>query len=349
MKDLKKLVNLTGPAGFENEIGDLMFERFKKSKAVKEVKRDRIGNVYGIIPGKTENKLMVAAHMDEVGFIVSYISDKGFMRFAPLGGYDKKILPNSKVVFRDTKKTVKGVIGLNPPHAGGGDKVLEIKDLFIDTGYDKKELEKLGIKLGSVCVFDTTLDENENVYIGKGFDDRVGCSVLLNIADNIKMKPDFTIVLAATVQEELGLRGGEVAARTIRPDYALIFEGTYSMDTPGNRPDDWTSYFGHGPAITLFDRTMAADRKYIDYIEKIAKKEKIKYQYKQPRNAGGTDAGKIHLMDNGVPCCVMAAPCRYIHSAYTLMHKDDYKAMKKLGVALCTNFKYSDLKKIYGF
>ncbi|MFA5479947.1 MAG: M28 family peptidase [Candidatus Muiribacteriota bacterium] len=348
MKNLKELTNLFGPSGFENEVAEWFFSKMKKCRNVDNVVKDKIGNVYAEIKGKSPRKVILSAHSDEVGFIITYIDDNGFIKFDTVGGIDKKILPNTKVIIKgENDKKIKGVIGLNPPHAGGQDKVLEVKELFIDTGLSKKELEKLDIFIGCTATFDTEFEKSGDYYIGKAFDDRVGVSVLTHIAENLKNKPDFTLVLAVVVQEELGLRGGEVASKTVEPEFSLVFEGTFAMDTPGNTRENWSTYSGKGPALTLFDRSMAADRKLVGFIKKIAEKNKISWQYKQPRNAGGTDAGKYHLGKNGVPSAVIAAPCRYIHSAYGMLNKNDYENMKKLGLSIVENFKISDIDKLY--
>ena len=346
MKNLKRLSEFSAPSGFERNIGEYLMEVFKSSSIVKDVWRDKIGNVYAEIPGKSSKKMLIAAHMDEIGLMVNYISDKGFIKFITVGGIVADILPNTLVRIIGDKKEIIGVIGVNPPHAASKGKK-EIKDLFIDTGCTKEQLKKAGIDLGTPVVFETPFIKSENIYIGKAFDDRVGCAVLVNIAQQLKKKPEYSIVLAATVQEEVGTRGGLVVSLSNEADCAVIFEGTFAMDYPGNSPDDWTSYFGSGPAFTLMDGTMVSDRRFLNEIEIVAKKNKIKYQYKQPRNAGGTDAGRLHLSKNGMPCAVIAAPCRYIHSSYSLLHKDDYENMKKIGVAVCEELSPEKIKKIF--
>ncbi|MCK9223459.1 MAG: M28 family peptidase [Candidatus Muirbacterium halophilum] len=346
MKNLKKLSEFAAPSGFERKLGEYLSEEFKRTKSVKSVYRDRIGNIYAEIPGKSKRKMIVAAHMDEIGLMVNYISDKGFIKFITIGGIVADILPNTLVRILGEKKEILGVIGVNPPHAASSGKK-EIKDLFIDTGLTKEKIEKAGIGLGTPIVFETSFSNNDNVYIGKAFDDRIGCAVLLHIAQEIKKVPDYTILLVASVQEEVGTRGAQVVSLSNEADCAVIFEGTFAMDYPGNSPDDWTSYFGGGPAFTLMDGTMVSDRGFIKEIENIAQNRKIKYQYKQPRNAGGTDAGKLHLSKNGMPCAVIAAPCRYIHSSYSLLNKHDYESMKKLGVVICEDMKSEIIEKIF--
>jgi endoglucanase len=173
--------------------------------------------------------------------------------------------------------------------------------------------------------------------------------MLLNIAKNIKKKPDFTLYLVATCQEEVGLRGGESACKRINPDIAVVFEGTIAMDTPGNPEYKTPTVQGEGPAITVMDRSMIANPDFVEYAESIASKNKIKYQIKKPVNMGGTDAGKIHILAGGVPTCVVSVPCRYIHSAYGLIKKEDYDNMKKLSLSFAENFKVKDLNKKFNF
>ena len=221
MEILKTLSEIPAPSGFEKKLGDHLIELFKKGPLVKNVWRDRIGNVYAEIPGKSSKKMIAAAHMDEIGLMINHISDKGFMRFITIGGIVADILPNTLVRIIGSRKEIRGVIGVNPPHAASSGKK-DIKDLFIDSGLSKDELDKAGIGLGTPVVFDTQFMENERVYIGKAFDDRIGCAVLAEIAAEIKKKPEYTIILAATVQEEVGTRGGYVASISNEADFALI-------------------------------------------------------------------------------------------------------------------------------
>ncbi|MGM0606910.1 MAG: M42 family metallopeptidase [Candidatus Muiribacteriota bacterium] len=348
MKILEELTNLYGPAGNEAPVKKWVEKFLKKCSSVSEIKKDKIGNLYAKINGKKNKKVIFAAHMDEVGFMASNIDDKGFIRFITVGGIDPKVLPNSRVVMLgENNEIVKGIIGINPPHAGGKEKGVEISSLFIDTGLSKKELEKKGIELGTYGTFDTEFEKVGNFYKAKAFDDRLGVAVLCNLASKISKKPDFDIILCFTCQEELGLRGAEVVSKTAEGEYAFIFEGTYSLDTPGNKSDNWSTLTGEGPALTLFDRSMAADKKLAKFVKNLSDKNKIKTQYKQPRNAGGTDGGKLHLAKNGLPCAVLAAPCRYIHSAYSMVNIKDYDRMKKMGLLIAEKVQFEELEKLF--
>ncbi len=328
---MQKLSNAFGVVGFEHEV------RAEIEKLVKplvdEVHVDALGNLIATRQGKPDFTLMLDAHMDEVGLIISYIEERGFLRFATLGGWDARVLP-AQVVQVQTRsgKKLTGVIGSLPPHVlkpEDRDKPFKLEDMFIDIGAESAaEAKKMGVRIGDPAVpFYPFTSLTDNVLGGKAFDDRAGCAVMIRVLEALKnTKLDLTLACNFAVTEEIGAR---TAAHQIQPDVALALEGTIGADLPGIPPARQPTGLGKGPSITIADNSMIAHRRVIEALEKIAEKHKIDYQYKLPIY-GGTDAGSIHTSGAGVMCGVVAVPCRYIHSQFGLMRLDDFEKTIKL-------------------
>ncbi len=324
-----------GPAGFEDEIADMIEQDV--TPYVDEIIRDPIGNLIAIKRGDNECTMMLDAHMDEVGVMVRYIEDNGFIRFAKIGGWDDRIFPGLPVTLRARKngKKIHGAIGMVPPHLSKPDdakKPLTSDDLFIDLGAESSEMvAEWGLQIGDPGVPHIPFRELGNgVVAGKAFDDRAGCVACILILEALK---DVTLPVTLAVNfafgEELGLRGARIAAYRIDPVVGLALEGTAGTDFPGV-PSVYTKVgFGGGPAVTIADRTVIVAPKMVKFLEDVAREKKIPYQIKMPM-IGGSNAGPIHLSRSGVPCGVMAVPCRYIHSPQTLMKVDDMENMTKL-------------------
>ena len=322
---LEKLSNAFGPPGYEDEVRKIISEYMKQS--VDELKIDTFGNVIGIKHGKTNKTLLLAAHMDEVGLIVTDIDDKGFLRFYPLGGIDARVLYAQKVVIQGSNgKKLYGFIGAKPPHIMTSEemtKAIPMNQLFIDVGAkDKDEALELGVDIGSVATFASSFTRlSKNKVMGKALDDRLGVAIILHVLSNIKT-PEVNIVAVATVQEEVGARGARIAAWETKPDVALILEGTTAGDVPGVEPYKQSTTQSMGPAITIADRSMITHPKILRSLTEISKKYNIPYQYKRAL-VGGTDAGVIHLTRDGIPSGVVSVPCRYIHSPYAIADLTD--------------------------
>lgn len=324
---LEKLCNTMGVSGMEDEVRDYIIEKIKPH--VNSIKVDRMGNIIAFKKGTSKSPvIMLAAHMDEVGFIINDIKENGYLKFRPAGGIDKRVLIGKRVMIG--KDRIPGVIIFKPIHVQGKDysSIPDAKSLFIDIGCkDDKDAGKY-VSIGDYAMFDTRFEKRGKIIKGKAFDDRLGCYAIMEI---LKKKTKNSYYAVFNVQEEVGLRGAAASAFDIMPDYGIILEGTSAADVPNDNKDlaDYPK-LSNGVAITIADRSAFSSRELVDKAENIAKKHKIKYQLKQPM-IGGTDAGRIHLTGGGAKTIVLAVPCRYIHSPVGYAHTDDLNAMINLG------------------
>lgn len=340
---LEQLSNEIGVSGHEGAIRKLIIPAIKGY--ADEVLVDTMGNVYAYKAAK-EGKakapltVMVAAHMDEVGFMITEITPDGMLRFTTVGGFDLRILPGKTV--RVGKDKTPGVIGTEAIHnleAGQYDKALSLKALAIDIGASKKEEAQGKVSPGDYATFDTQYshlnsdpDNNEaGVVKGKALDDRAGCAMLIEL---LKQDHPVNVVGVFTVQEEIGLRGARVAAHKVNPDLAIVLECTTANDLPVKDEEIRYPRLGDGPCVTIMDNSFIANQKLLRLIEAAAAKYQISYQYKYP-GMGGTDAGAIHQSRVGVPAATIAAPSRYIHSPAALMELADFwNCIKLVGATL---------------
>ena len=273
-------------------------------------------------PGGQRFKVMVAAHMDEVGLMVTDFDGDGHLRFAAVGGVDARVLVSQPV--RIGSGGVPGVIGLTPVHlteAAERKKPATMKNLRVDIGADSKEAAQKLVRRGDYISFDTVLLDLGPTLLGKAFDDRGGCAMLIEVLGE---SYPFDLYAVFTVQEEVGLRGARVAAYQLAPDAAFVLECGTTDDTPKKRDDTPVMRLGHGPAITVMDRSMVADARLVRHLRDTAEAEGIPYQLRAPKG-GGTDAGRIHLAREGVPSAVVSIPCRYLHAPASLIHKSDFQ------------------------
>jgi len=295
-----------------------------------EVFADRLGNLFAIRKGRSERTLMVDAHMDEVGLVVTHVDEKGFLRFGLLGGYDERILPGLPVIVAASDGEYrKGVIGTVPPHMlspTDREKPVRVNDLFIDVGArSADDVSALGIRVGDPAVPAHPFERlSDDVIMGRAFDDRAGCALLVEALKGLRDKdPADTIVFSFTVHEEVGGRGAGPAAYSINPDLAIAVEGTMAGDTPGVPEERQPTRQGSGPAITVADRSVIVNRELIRAIENRARSAGLPYQFKKPL-VGGTNAGPIHQVRAGIPTAIISVPCRYIHAPCQLLLMSDY-------------------------
>jgi endoglucanase len=318
---LEKLSNASGVSGFENEIRQVIKDGL--SSHVDEISTDSIGNLFATKKGDgNDPKIMVAAHMDEVGLFVDFIESKGYVRFKKVGGIDDRVLLSKKVYIGDKKAP--GVIGMKPIHlksASDRGKVVASDDMFIDVGASSKDEAEKSVKVGDPVVFATKLNQSGDILTGKAFDDRAGCGVLVEL---LKRDYPFTVYGVFTVQEELGLRGAQVAAYALNPDFGFALEGTTAGDMPSKRDVSPSTNMGAGPAITIMDRATISDKRLVDLLIDTAKKENIPYQFKRTIT-GGTDAGAIHKARAGVPSVTVSIPVRYIHAPAGMLNLLDFQ------------------------
>ena len=325
---LKELSDAFGVSGNEDDVRAIVLDAVRDH--VDEVKVDSMGNVLALKrgTGQVPLRVMLAAHMDEIGLMVVGHDDNGFLKVRSVGGIDPRLLPGTLLVVGPDR--IPGVIGVKPIHllqSGEEKKVAKIEDLVIDVGAQSKdEAEKLA-PLGTYATFASRFRELESTVSGKAFDDRAGCAVLVEL---LRGEPfAFDLHAAFTVQEEVGLRGARVAAFAIDPDCAFALEGTIADEIPKEKDVSPTTRLGDGPAITVMDRSFIADRRLVQLLIRTAEEGGIPYQIKQP-GLGGTDAGAIHLAREGVPSATVAVPSRYIHSPVALLSLDDFENTVRL-------------------
>jgi len=323
---LEKLSNAFGPSGLEDEVVHIL--RKELEKCADETQGDKLGNVMFYHEGKKGYpRVMLSAHMDEVGFMITYVEDSGFLRF-DTWGITNNIMPGQRVVFKGERGFIRGIIGTKPPHIMTTDeqnKIVPKEDLFIDIGADNiAQANMKGADVGMMGVFDVEfIDLGDGYFRGKALDDRAGCVVLAETFKALQDSP-YNVVAVGSVQEELGIRGARTAAWQVEPDIGLALEGTFVADVPGTRPDRVSSKIKGGPVLTIMDRATFTHPHILKTLIKTAKQKAIPFQFKKVP-VGGTDAGAIHLTKAGVPSGTVAVPCRYIHGPVSIIHIDDLK------------------------
>ncbi|MHA2288762.1 MAG: M42 family metallopeptidase [Promethearchaeota archaeon] len=327
----EELSTLIGVSGYEDDVSKFIVELIERENLTDKVWIDPLGNVLAVKKGLNEKeRILLDAHIDEIGFMISHIEKNGFLRFVPVGGWDIRILPGQTVVIRSkTGELFHGIIGSKPPHLttpSDRKKLIEIPQMYIDIGMSSSdEIINNSINIGVTgTLFSPFEDFPNNMVRGKAFDDRTGVNVLIHILRRLKENPSFndTVLFNFAVQEEVGGRGAITGAFSLKPTLALAIENTTAADVPGIREAEIPVYIGKGPAITVADKSLICSPKVNERLVKNAELEKITYQFKKPMY-GGTDAGKIHISREGIPSSVVSVPCRYIHSPTSLLKLDD--------------------------
>lgn len=317
---LKTLSELNGTSGVEKEIRQAL--RQEVEPFVDSMMTDKIGNLI-VQKSRSEHgpKVMLAAHMDEVALMITDFTADGLLEFRPVGGVDSRILVSKPVRIN----SLIGVIGAKAIHLQKPQErqqALKIDQLYIDIGAKTKEEAEKQIKLGDYAYFLTETEPLGEGYLkGKAFDDRVGCYIL---AELLKKDYALNLVGAFTVQEEVGLRGAKVAAYHVQPDFAIVLEGTIAADMMHLEESEWVTELGKGPALSIMDHNTIYNPKLLEQVAELAKKNAIPLQFRQG-SSGGNDAGKIHLSREGIPTIAISVPCRYIHSAASIISKEDVK------------------------
>lgn len=343
---LKKLSNAFGPSGCEDEARNLIIKAVKD--IVDDYSVDHLGNVICHMKGTARNckstKIMAAAHMDEVGFMITHADGDGFLHFATVGGIDSRILPADVVKIGPDRVT--GVIIAKPVHMTSGaerGKAIGIDNLVIDIGAGNKEAAEGKCPQGDYAVFDSSYRKfGKGLVSGKAFDDRVGCSMLIDLIERGPYPFDFYPVF--TTMEEVGLRGAKVAGYAVEPDIAFVLECTICEDSPKEIERSPVTSLNAGPALSMADRSVIVDRRLVQYAVKRAEKLGIPCQFKQP-GIGGTDAGAIHMAREGAPTLPISVPARYIHSPRAVISLADYKKTVDLTEDVIRTIRKVDLKK----
>ncbi len=324
---LKKLCETNAVSGNEKAVRDIIMSEI--ADFADEMKVDTMGNLIAYKKGKSsDKKIMMSAHMDEVGFIITGVTDKGYLRFDTVGGIDTRVIISKKVRIGDKK--VAGIIGMKAIHLQKPSErknVPEIKDLFIDIGATSKDDALKKVKLGDYATFDTEYAEIGSGKIkAKALDDRVGCTVLV---ETLKNECKYDRYVCFLVQEEVGLRGAQIAANRIKPDIALVLESTTCSDVFGSKEHEYATTLGGGVVVSFMDRSSIVNKDYYKWLYDSAEKANIPVQYKRT-TMGGNDAGAIYISTEGVKTASLSVPCRYLHSPAGIIAKSDMKAMHDL-------------------
>ena len=340
----KELSSLLGVSGYEDDVSDFILHTINDNNLADKAWKDKLGNVLVIKKGKSDQeRILFDAHVDEIGFMISHVEKKGFLRFIPVGGWDTRILLGQPIIIKsDLGKVYHGLIGSKPPHLtslGERKKNVDIPDMYIDIGMtSNEELENAGIRIGTIGTLFAPFEELPNNFVrGKAFDDRTGCNVLLNLLTELKdAELEDTLVFNFAVQEEFGRIGTVPGAYTLEPTMAIAVENTTAADVPGIRESENPAYLREGPAITIADKSIICSKHINRRLTENAKKKGIKFQFKKPMY-GLTDAGKIQESRQGVPSTVVSVPCRYIHSPTSLLNLEDILSTINLLKAFIVN------------
>jgi len=327
---LKKISEIPGVSGFESKIRNLILDEIKDLSD--DISIDNLGNIIALKKGKSDKKVLAAAHMDEIGFIVNYIDDEGFLHFLPLGGFDPKTLVSQRVIVHGTKDLV-GVMASKPIHimkAKEREKTVEIQDFFIDLGLPKKEVEKY-IEIGNPVSRERELIELGECINGKSLDNRISVYILIETLRTLKNKTiPYDFYACFTVQEEVGIRGAQTVSLDINPDFSFGLDTTIAYDVPGSIPKETVTSLGKGTAIKIMDSSAIADYRMVKYMKETAQKHNIKWQA-ELLPAGGTDTAMIQRMNKkGAITGAVSIPTRHIHQVIESVHKEDVKASIQL-------------------
>ena len=323
---LATITETAGAPGFENRIRT--FIKNEVTPLVDEVRIDAMGNLIAVKKGKDSSKrAMVAAHLDEIGFIVTHIDDKGFVRFHTLGGFDPKTLTAQRVIIHG-KKDLVGVMGSKPIHVMSPEergKSLKTTDFFIDLGMPKDEIEKY-IEVGNPITRQRELIEMGNCVNAKSLDNRVSVFILLEALRELKdLDVPYDVFGVFTVQEEIGIRGAMVAGHHIEPDFSFGLDTTIAFDVPGAQAHEQITEMGKGTAIKIMDGSTVCDTRMVRYMKETADKHKIKWQA-EILTAGGTDtAGMQRMAKHGTIAGAISIPTRHIHQVIEMSHKEDIR------------------------
>ncbi len=327
---LKELCSSNGISGNEKNIRDIIISEIKDY--VTEYQIDNLGNIIAFKKGKkrAEKKLMISAHMDEVGFIVTDITSDGLIKFDEVGGIDRRVLLGRRVIIEN--KTV-GVIGVKPIHLCNSDekkKIPSYDSMYIDIGADSKEEAEKFVSLGDNIAFESFYEDNGFTIKSKALDDRAGCFLMTEM---IKSKLEYDMYFTFVTQEEVGLRGSKVAAYTVNPDFAIVLESTTAADVPDVSVEKQVCSVGNGAVIGYMDRRTIYDRGMIERAKILSENNNIKLQFKKAV-AGGNDAGSIHESRGGVRTLAISLACRYLHSSLSLIAKSDLDDVYNLALLL---------------
>lgn len=349
---LKELTDARAIPGNEREARDVMKKYIEPF--VDEIEQDGLGSLIARKEGDANGpKIMIAGHLDEVGFMVTRIDDKGFIYFQTVGGWWSQVMLAQRVsIVTRSGETITGVIGSKPPHILSPEarkKPVDIKDMFFDIGASSKdEVLSWGVLPGDMAVpyFDFTVMKNENFLLAKAWDNRIGCAIAIEVMKQLKdEKHPNRVYSVGAIQEEVGLRGAKTATNKIQPAIGFAVDVGIAGDTPGVTAKESVGNMGEGPQILLYDASMVSHRGLRNFVVETAEELKIPYQF-ATMAGGGTDAGSIHVSGTGIPTVAICIPTRYIHSHAAMLHRADFENTVKLLVELVKRLDSDTVQKI---
>lgn len=349
---LKELTDVNGIPGNERAPREVMKKYIEPF--ADELEYDNLGSLIAKKVGDENGpKIMVAGHLDEVGFMITRIDDKGFLSFQTVGGWWGQVMLAQRVTITTRKgEEIVGVIGSKPPHilsAEVRNKTVDVKTMFIDIGAaSKEEAMEWGVRPGDMVTpyFEFNVMRNEKHLLAKAWDNRIGCAIAIEVLRALKDEQHPNIVYGVgNVQEEVGLRGAKTSTFKIKPDIGFAVDVGVAGDTPGITAKESTSKMGGGPQIVIFDASMVAHNGLRNFVVDVAEDNNIPYQF-EAIAGGGTDAGSIHITANGVPALAIGVATRYIHSHAGILHRDDFDNTVKLIVAVIKKLDRETVNKI---
>ncbi|SFX77298.1 endoglucanase [Thermoactinomyces sp. DSM 45891] len=350
---LKELTEAPGPPGFERAVREVM-EQYATPYA-DEIHKDRLGSFIAR-KGTTGPRIMITGHMDEVGFMVTRITDDGFLRFHPLGGWWGQVLPAQRVEVITSKGRHLGVVGSVAPHLlepAKRKKGVEVTDLFVDLGVEnKEEIDQLGIRPGDFIIpySPFTTMSNENRWLAKAMDNRLGCAVALGVLQELSeddVLHQNQVFSVGTVMEEVGCRGAITSAQVVDPDISIVVDVGIATDSLGTTNPHGDTKMGGGPLLVLYDAGHIAHCGMIDFVKQVAEEEGIPYQF-EVITGGATDNHFIHTHKTGVPSISLGVPTRYIHSHSSILDRRDCEALVRWIVAIVERLDEAKVKEIRG-
>jgi len=335
---LKEITEAPGVPGYEGEVRAVIRRHLED---ITTIEQDKMGSIICKKAGLADSpRVMLAGHMDEIGFMVKLITKEGFIKFVPLGGWWDQVMLAQRVVIKTTQGDVFGVTGAKPPHLlplEERKKMVPKKDMYIDIGASsEEEVKERGIRPGDpiIPISDFAVLANPKTYMAKAWDDRVGCALFVQAIQRLTQeRHPNTVYAVGTVQEEVGLRGAKTSAHVVSPDVAIVLETDIAGDVPGIEPEESAIKLGRGPTLLVYDRRMIPNLKLRDLVIETAQELDIPLQF-SAAEGGATDGGMIHVHAEGVPTVVIGVPTRHIHSHVGIMHRDDYDHALTLIVAL---------------
>ncbi len=335
---LKEITEASGVSGYEGDVRAIL-RRYLEGAA--QIEQDKMGSFIGKHQGSGERpRVMLAGHMDEIGFMVTLLTKEGFVKFVQLGGWWDQVLLGHRVSIKTSKGDVIGVLGAKPPHlldAEERKKVVEKKDMYIDVGArSEEELREMGVRPGDpiIPVSEFTVMSNPRFYLSKAFDNRVGCALAAQALERLAGDghPN-TIYAVGTVQEEVGVRGAKTSSFAINPDVGIVLEVDIAGDVPGIKPEESNVKMGGGPTLLVYDARMIPNLALRDLVITTAEELGIPLQFSS-MPGGATDGAQIHMHNEGVPTVVIGVPTRHIHSHNAILCRDDYDQALALIVAV---------------